>query len=284
MRHLRGAIALLPKLLTAVLLTTGAVLSLQLLLGNLPTIFYSVPHIFDSSTTKPQQQQQAHTDHNRGSISKALVVASTTRDDTSWLSQIPPSLNWTIHHYRVDAPISTSLTVPSLKGNEAMVYLTYIIDNYDNLPDVIFFHHAHLTAWHQRLSSLVEVTRLRPEYILKAGYASTRCLSGRENLVTLEGGTPGEWAMFPRLDRKTHLVTLLDAFLEPDKGETKIPPKIAAPCCAQFAVSKERVRSRSKDWWEALRGWVIDTPLQSINSGRLMEHLWHIWFGMPAEL
>lgn len=276
--------------LLAMLLVTGAVLSLQRFLGHLPIAFQSVSNLIDSPKNGHRQQQQqqylqAHFDnHSRGNITKALIIASTTKDDTKWLSQIPPSLNWTIHHYRIDAPISASLTVPSPKGNEAMVYLTYIIDNYDHLPDIMFFHHAHLTAWHQRLSSLVEVTRLRPEYILGAGYASTRCLSGRENMVSLKDGTPGDWDKFPRLDRKTRLVTLLDAFLEPEKGEDKIPVQIAAPCCAQFAVSRERVQSRSKDWWEALREWVIETPLKSFDSGRLMEHLWHIWFGMPAEL
>ncbi|KAJ4402146.1 hypothetical protein N0V82_010805, partial [Gnomoniopsis sp. IMI 355080] len=123
-------------------------------------------------------------------ISKTLVVASTTRDDTTWLSDIPPSLNWTIAHYRVDAPLSPALSVPSTNGNEAMVYLTYIIDHYDALPDVIFFHHSHLQAWHQKLNAIEQLTRLRPSYILKAGYASTRCLSGCENIVKLAGGEP----------------------------------------------------------------------------------------------
>lgn len=288
-RQLRGVITLIPKIVLAVLLITGIGFSLQLLFGHLPTIFQSVSNLdlAHSPNSENEDLEQTVSEQNQsyGPITKALVVASTTKDDTSWLSHIPPSLNWTLYHYRVDKPITPSyLKVPSSKGNEAMVYLTYIIDNYDNLPDIIFFHHAHPAAWHQHLSSLTEVTRLRPEYILEAGYASTRCLKNRENVITLEGGKVGDWDMFPRLDRKTHLVTLLDAFLEPDKGETEIPPKIAAPCCAQFAVSRDRVRSRSKDWWEALREWIIHTPLQSMNSGRLMEHLWHIWFGMPAEL
>lgn len=217
------------------------------------------------------------------SISKTLVVASTTHDDTAWLAQIPPALNWTVAHYRVDAPLSPALSVPSTNGNEAMVYLTYIIDHYEILPDVIFFHHAHLKAWHQKRTSLEELAHLRPSYVLKAGYASTRCLSGCENIVKLAGGQPGAFPAFASLDRKTQLVTLLDAFLEEEKGET-VPPRIAAPCCAQFAVSREAVRRREREWWVDLRAWVANTPLKSMNSGRLMEHLWHLWFGMEAEL
>lgn len=219
----------------------------------------------------------------QASISKTLVLASTTRDDTTWLSEIPSSLNWTVANYRVDAPLSPALSVPSTNGNEAMVYLTYIIDHYDTLPDVIFFHHAHFQAWHQQLNTIEELTRLRSSFILKAGYASTRCLPGCENIVKLAGGQPGDFAKFASLDRKIHLVTLLDAFLEEEKGET-IPDKIAAPCCAQFAVSREAIRRREREWWVDLRNWVINTPLQSLNSGRLMEHLWHLWFGMEAML
>lgn len=263
--RLRGAIHLLPNIILAGLFF-NIMLSLRLLLSHLPT-----SHL---------------THHDHEPITKALVVASTTRDDTSWLSQIPPSLNWTLYHYCVDKPIAPDfLTVPSTKGNEAMVYLTYIIDHYDDLPQVIFFHHAHLTAWHQRWSSLLEVTRLRAEHILRAGYASARCLSGRENIVTLEGGQPADLLdASPRFNRRTRLVTLLDAFLEPEKGETDIPSRISAPCCAQFAVSRDAVRRRSNEWWETLREWVLQTPLESAQSGRLMEMLWHIWFGMPAEL
>lgn len=219
-------------------------------------------------------------------ITRTLVIASTTKDDTAWLSQIPATHNWSLAHYRVDAPLSPSLSVPSTAGNEAVVYLTYIVDHYDALPDVVLFHHAHLQGWHQTFTSLEEVSLLRAEHVLKAGYASTRCVNAMpscENIVPLENGRPGLFVNFAGLDRETHLVTLLEAFLEPKKGET-VPPKLAAPCCAQFAVSGERIRSRSKEWWVSLRNWLVETPLPSMTSGRLMEHLWHIWFGMPAVL
>lgn len=44
-----------------------------------------------------------------------------------------PSLNIAV--YTVDDPLSQH-HVPKNKGNEAMVYLTYLIDNYDNLSEV----------------------------------------------------------------------------------------------------------------------------------------------------
>lgn len=271
-RQLRAAISLLIyPFAFAVLLTFIA----KLLFGRPAS---SPPPLTPSS--------QGSAQHQPGTISKALVVASTTHEDTSWLSEIPPSLNWTINHYRVDAPLTPALSVPSRNGNEAMVYLTYIIDNYASLPDVIFFHHGHPSAWHQKLTSAEEVARLRADYVLRAGYASARCLPGCENVVPLEGGEPAEGMEdLPLLSRKDHLVTLLENFLEPARFpelEGVVPPKLAAPCCAQFAVSRERVLRRDREWWVKLREWLIEAPLPSMNSGRLMEHLWHVFFGVEA--
>ncbi|KAI3393593.1 hypothetical protein diail_3897 [Diaporthe ilicicola] len=185
-----------------------------------------------SSPPQPPAASSSSTQQQPDTIPKALVVASTTKEDTSWLSDIPASLNWTINHYRV----------PSSRGNEAM------------------------RAWHQRLGSAEEVARLRPGTI-----------------VPLACGEPAPWSKFPELLRKEHLVTLLDALLEPGRfvsGGT-VPEQIAAPCCAQFAVSRGRVLRRSHEWWVKLREWLIDeVPLPSMNSGRLMEHLWHVFFGM----
>jgi hypothetical protein len=40
------------------------------------------------------------------------------------------------------------LNVPVNKGNEASVYLKYIIDYYDNLSEYTFFIHDEEYAWH----------------------------------------------------------------------------------------------------------------------------------------
>ena len=44
------------------------------------------------------------------------------------------------------------------KGNEASVYLKYIIDNYDNLPDFTFFIHDEEYAWHHTGSIIDKYT------------------------------------------------------------------------------------------------------------------------------
>ena len=38
--------------------------------------------------------------------------------------------------------------VPINRGNEASVYIKYIVDHYDNLPDYAFFIHDENYSWH----------------------------------------------------------------------------------------------------------------------------------------
>lgn len=233
-------------------------------------------------------------------VTKHLVVASNSKllPQTLWLSDVPG--DWTVLHYVADAPLSENLSVPVVKGNEAMVYLTYIIDHYDNLPDVVFFRSGQRTAWHQERDSLAEVTSLQAGWVVEKGFVSARCLNGCENIIDIVPAEKRvEFEMFPYVGRETHLATLLWQFMEGRHEENekreeaedeqasqkvlrakeKTPVKIAAPCCSQFAASRNAIRRRSKAFWEDLRQWLIDVPLPSRESGRLIEYTWHIWLG-----
>ena len=111
--------------------------------------------------------QPSLTPPNPAVFRKEFIVASLKVDDTSWLSQYLP--DWKANIYVVDDH-AAELTVPINKGREAMVYLTYvqsflfnywdyaycmlltcssyIIDNYDMLPNVMVFIHSLRYQWH----------------------------------------------------------------------------------------------------------------------------------------
>lgn len=243
---------------------------------------------------KQNSHHDLHRDHNShehhktsarpvekvGGLTTALVVASSRRmvenGDTAWLADVPAA--WQpVFHYVTDAPISPELSVPVHKGREAMAYLTYIVDQYDDLADVVVFHHGHRRGWHQEMDSVDEVKRLRPEYVAKRGYASLRCLPGCENVIVLANYAVDQSEMH-RHPRDVQLTTLLDDFLDKDAGE-RVPVRLASPCCAQFAASRQAIQRRSRAWWRSLRQWVIDTPVVDQESGRLLEHTWHVWLG-----
>jgi hypothetical protein len=215
-------------------------------------------------------------------LTKSLVIASTKSSNLTWLSSAYNS-HWKPHIYVTD-DVTASYTVPLNKGNEAMVYLTYIIDHYATLPDVVFFHHDHHQAWHQIFSSPYELSHLNPLTVQKQGYVSPRCLSGCENVIEL----PGDVAPLDELKgtrRDVQISSVLHEFMRDGEGrKMKVPEKIAAPCCAQFAVSREAILRKSLETWIALRKWLIETPLDSRSSGRVLEYTWHLWFGTEDVL
>ncbi len=152
-----------------------------------------------------------------------------------------------------------------------MAYLTHIIDHYDKLADVVLFHHSHRKSWHQELDSLTEVRSLRPSYVARKGYASTRCLPGCENVIPL-ADFAADFSLFPRIGRDVQLASLLHEFMDNDRRANQGVDddaflsgitKLAAPCCSQFAASRHAIRARSREWWMRLRQWLIDTPLDN---------------------
>lgn len=210
-------------------------------------------------------------------VSKALVIATTIEGNTTWLDDVRS--DWTILSYVSDDP-TAELTVPANRGNEAMVYLTYIVDNYDDLPDITLFHHDHLTSWHQEFNSITEVNNLQSDFVKEEGYVSTRCLPGCENYIPLSK-TVVSLNVIGTAGRELQIPTFLRTFLGEDYA---MPEVIAAPCCAQFAASKEAILARPKEFWQKLQEWLIETPLEPSVSGRLIEYTWHLLFAKEAKL
>lgn len=217
-------------------------------------------------------------------VSKTLVVASTTLSDLTWLESVIQTSHWTTLVYTTDSA-TASHRVPVNKGNEAMVYLTYIIDHYDSLPDVVFFHHDHEKAWHQIYSSSWELAHINPSSVVSKGYLNPRCLPGCENVIELTGDVAPVEDLKGR-SREIQIASFLHEFSRDEKTGHRIPlpEKIAAPCCAQFAVSRAAIQKRSLKTWTALRKWLIETELDSRSSGRVFEYTWHLWFGMDPLL
>ncbi|KAI4179742.1 MAG: hypothetical protein LQ348_005334 [Seirophora lacunosa] len=219
---------------------------------------------------------------------KIVIMAKVESADTQWVAEHLP--DWQHAVYTVDPSTrnSSTLTTPLNKGHESMAYLTYIIDHYHALPSTIVFIHPHrrgfLEAWHTDtpLHDNVDALRaLRIPFVQKNGYTNLRCnwnpgceLPHRKNKHI----TPEIW-------REVFAGVSRSAFSLKEKGvkeEEYLPEEVGAACCAQFAVSRERVLHRPLSDYESFRKWIFDTNLDDAKSGRVLEFLWHIIFGMDA--
>lgn len=201
-----------------------------------------------------------------------------------------------------------------------MAYLTYIIDNYNNLPSTITFLHSHrsgfLKAWHvdsPHHDNVQAMRDLQLDYVQKTGYVNLRCnwnpgceIAHRENAHV----TPEIWREIwtgtstpPPLDdepedtsknleddddddddksKVSNFISSLTSWRA--KSEFRYPSHIGAACCAQFAVSRSQVRKRPVSDYVKLREWVERTGESDAKSGRVMEFLWHVIFGRDAVL
>ncbi|THZ24399.1 hypothetical protein D6C91_03311 [Aureobasidium pullulans] len=212
----------------------------------------------------------------RDTRTKVVVVAKTAKEHTQWVARMLP--NWKHAIYVTDdrkAPLHTARN----KGREANAYLTYIIENYDNLPETIAFIHSHLSSWHNDQNAAKALQLLNIDFVQKNGYANFRC-------HTTPGCDPAEIQPFrnkkeqARIDK--HEAATENAFAQAWTdlfNSTVVPEQIGVACCAQFAVSRDQVLKRPLSHYIWFHSWLMDTSLSDATAGRVMEYLWHIIFG-----
>jgi hypothetical protein len=56
------------------------------------------------------------------------------------------------------------------------------------------------------------------------------------------------------------------------------PQVLAQPCCAQFAISRDRIRSLPLARYVYYRDWLLRTSLSDFISGRVWEYVWQFVF------
>ena len=191
-----------------------------------------------------------------------------------------------IYKYDVERPDNPNpeLQFPTRKGHEAMIYLSYIIDHYDDLPWSVLFVHGHFDgAWHQEDTIVNLIEGLNRTALALEGYISLRC----------------EW--YPSCPAEMHL-SHQDAVVTGSEAQTKgteaaisgvwnqifptesMPAVLASPCCAQFAVTRPAIFRRPKSDYERLRAWLMSSLLEDELSGRVLEKLWaYIFLGEAVQ-
>lgn len=201
------------------------------------------------------------------------VVASQPGEDTAWLRRLFP--RWEHEIYIIEGQ-DRNASLPSDKGLESMTYLTYIIDHYDSLPNVVIFMHGGRYRWHNDdplYDSARVLSRLQIPYVQEQGYVNMRCVwtvgcpaeifpaqKGQLDMVAQGGAIPGD--------------VYASAFRELFP-EMQMPWRVGASCCAHFAASKSAILSRPREDYERYRRWLIKTELESSIGAKFFEYSWH---------
>jgi hypothetical protein len=213
----------------------------------------------------------------RSNYTRTVVVPKMKSEDISWLdeelSDTPKAI------YVVDDK-KAPLHPPKNKGNEAMVYLSYIIDHYNKLPDISIFVHAHRWAWHNNdllgTDTAIMIRHLSSARVIREGYMNLRC--------QWYPGCPG-W-LHPgsqQVDEEKKEEVLVGKAWKEIFPNEPIPEVLGQPCCSQFALSADRIRAIPLQEYKRLQQWLLKTKLTSSMSGRIFEYLWqYLWTGSPV--
>ncbi|KAL5390957.1 hypothetical protein DPSP01_001454 [Paraphaeosphaeria sporulosa] len=208
-------------------------------------------------------------DHNYTSV---LVIAKTKREDIRWMEGELAGQQKAI--YVADDP-TAPLHPPKNKGHEVMVYLSWIIDHYDNLPDVAIFMHAHQYTWHNDdllgHNAADMIKRLSRPRVWREGFVNMRCnwYPGCPDWMN-----PGETEKNV-FKQEEHLLAKSWSELFP---LDPVPSVLAQPCCAQFALSRERIQAKPFAQYLWYRNWLFSTKLHDSISGRIWEYVWQFVF------
>lgn len=204
---------------------------------------------------------------------RTLVVPRTKSEEVEWMETLlRPDVAKAI--YVADDP-SAPLHPPKNKGHEVMIYLTYLIDHYDALPDIVIFMHAHQASWHNadvlNFDAAEMINRLSSEHVTRQGFMNLRChwYPGCPDWMHPGETTENEF--------KTEEILIAKAWAELFPLDP-VPDVLAQPCCSQFALSRERIQTIPRQTYVFYRDWLLHTPLKDFVSGRVWEYMWQYVF------
>jgi hypothetical protein len=156
------------------------------------------------------------------------------------------------------------------KGNEASVYLKYIIDNYENLPDFTFFIQDEEYAWHHSGS----IINLLDEAIM-----SNKLYYNINDKNILGSIVTNPWYNDILIWYNTYIEKYIPINTLPNKDWT---PNYRGS--AQFLVHKSLITNLPLEFYENLYNWLITTDMTSAKSGRFLEWTWHIFWDIYPNL
>ncbi|OOQ90960.1 hypothetical protein PEBR_01766 [Penicillium brasilianum] len=214
----------------------------------------------------------------------SIVAARSGPESTDWIQDFCEDYKCTPYIYSLDAEPEDQFLVPySRKGHEASAYLSYIIDNYDNLAPYTIFIHGREEQWHNDVAGPYTqnvLANLRYEAVSINGYVNLRCSNRPGCPSTIFQANPVS-IDFDYQYMIDQLPEVLGYLLGIDPSE--VPADIGHQCCAQFAVARERIQERPQSDYISILEWIATTDMtDNYGIGWLIEKLWHMIFGMPA--
>lgn len=211
-----------------------------------------------------------------------LVIAATSSEDISWTSRLKiPGLR--VIHYIADDS-SAVHHPPANKGHEAMIYHSYFLDFYDQLPDIAILTHAQDISWHMEplLSHSLSyaLAHLDLLAVKERGYANLRV--SWDNACPAYINTTIEGTSGLELESQSTREAFLGNFGDASGLSDEVPEILAQPCCSQFAVTRDVIRSVTRESYARYINWLLHSSMDDSILGRTWEHMFQWLFTKKA--
>ena len=178
---------------------------------------------------------------------------------------------------------SNPYNVPLNKGSEASVYLKFIVDHYERLPEYTFFIHDSEHSWHHD-GSIVdkydEAIASNNQYVNVNNHS---CMMRKDSISKCQYEKLLEW--YCKYIEKYIPIELVpnnyDGFVDGHAG------------CAQFLVHRDLILNFPKSMYQDIYNWIIEEDVvlpkececnQNIISGNFLEWTWHIFFDIYPKV
>ncbi|KAI5270548.1 hypothetical protein E4T47_06066 [Aureobasidium subglaciale] len=212
-----------------------------------------------------------------------IVMAKTRHENVNWLLDLHHDIPIRPFIYSVESSIEPGCLAPqSRRGREVAPYLSYIIDNYDSLPDFSIFIHSKDEQWHNDVlgqKAADTLKALRFDHINAVGFVNLRCTLFPGCPVGVNPLDPTETDIRNKDTRAFFAEIYMELLNVPRE---QVPRHIGNVCCAQFAVTRTRIQTRPKSDYERMLKWADQSREVDFGVGWVFEKLWDIIFGMDA--
>jgi hypothetical protein len=139
--------------------------------------------------------------------------------------------------------------------------------------------HAHRHAWHNNIlmgqDAAQMINRLNHERVARHGYMNVRCHHDPGCPDWIHMDRPG--GDFDFFHKPEEIYWRKNIWEEIHPG-APVPPSISGICCAQFAVSRQRIQEVPIERFKHYRKWLLTTGMDDQFSGRIFEYIWHYIF------
>lgn len=219
---------------------------------------------------QPHSHRKTHTSWKNDDISRVIVPAVYKE----WVSSGPPEwvTNQTLHKeykYHVFSYQKLNESEPNFistnQGTESGVYLRFIVDHYDSLPDIVLFIHGNPFDHFPKLSSLQLaqlIASIRPNATyLNIGSALNGWQGCRDTTFWHKTSNTEIWTEQCIRDVLSLYYNVSSTELAAKYHPNNRPIRFCFACCNHFFMTKKMIQSKSFAFWNNLHEKIAVQPV-----------------------